>query len=156
MHIKKAPLREQWSLDGSFAVLLDGLVPWQDVVEVLGMPLDVSIRQVLEEVLEVLERVQAVGLGSLDDAVDGGAGFGSFRGVTEQPIRVADGEVADGALGKPFVDSKELVDPLDGFFADAAEEVFFRQIWRNGLDEVPPCMCLAEGMCVAGYFLVAG
>ena len=35
----------------------------------LGMPLDVSIRQVLEEVLEVLERVQAVGLGSLDDAV---------------------------------------------------------------------------------------
>lgn len=35
MHIKKAPLREQWSLDGSFAVLLDDLVPWQDVVEVL-------------------------------------------------------------------------------------------------------------------------
>lgn len=52
MHIKKAPLRKQWSLDGSFAVLLDGLVPWQDVVEVLGMPLDVSIRQVFEEVLE--------------------------------------------------------------------------------------------------------
>ena len=43
----------------------------------LGMPLDVSIRQVLEEVLEVLERVQAVGIGSLDDAVDGGAGLGS-------------------------------------------------------------------------------
>ena len=57
---------------------------------------------------------------------------------------------------KPFVDSKELVDSLDGFFADAAEEVFFLQIWRNGLDEVPPCMCPAEGMCVAGYFLVAG
>ena len=47
-HIKKAPLCEQWSLDGSFAVLLDGLVPWQDVVEVLWMPLDVSIRQVLK------------------------------------------------------------------------------------------------------------
>ena len=31
-------------------------------------------------VLEVLERVQAVGLGSLDDAVDGGAGIGSFSG----------------------------------------------------------------------------
>ena len=156
MHIKKAPLREQWSLDGSFAVLLDGLVPWQDVVEVLWMPLDVGVRQVFEEVLEVLERVQVVGLGSLDDAVDGGAGFGSFRGVAEQPILATDGEVADGALGKPFVDGKELVDPLDGFFADAAEEVFFRQIWRNGLDEVPPCMCPAEGMCVAGYFLVAG
>ena len=51
MHIKKAPLREQWSLDGSFAVLLDGLVPWQDVVEVLWMPLDVGVRQVLEEVM---------------------------------------------------------------------------------------------------------
>ena len=57
MHIKKAPLREQWSLEDSFAVLLDGLVPWQDVVEVLWMPLDVGVRQVLEEVLEVLERV---------------------------------------------------------------------------------------------------
>lgn len=86
MHIKKVPLREQWSLDGSFTVLLDDLVPWQDVVEVLWMPLDVGVRQVLEEVLEVLERVQVVGLGSLDDAVDGGAGFGSFRGVAEQPI----------------------------------------------------------------------
>lgn len=50
------------------------------------MPLDVSIRQVLKEVLEVLERVQAVDIGSLDDAVDGGAGLGSFRGVAEQPI----------------------------------------------------------------------
>ena len=189
------------------------------------MPLDVSIRQVLEEVLEVLERVQAVGIGSLDDAVDGGAGLGSFRGVAEQPILAADGEIADGALAdvirkrsvaafqeglerffmaqgvldgfaelgfrqdfqldvlkpceislellffkletlfftlffrepcKPFVDSKELVDSLDGFFADAAEEVFFRQIWRNGFDEVPPCMCPAEGMCVAGCFLIAG
>ena len=79
MHIKKAPLREQWSLDGSFAVLLDGLVPWQDVVEVLWIPRDISIRQMFEEVLEVLERVQAVGLGSLDDAVDDGAGLGSFR-----------------------------------------------------------------------------
>lgn len=57
---------------------------------------------------------------------------------------------------KPFVDGKELVDSLDGFFADAADEIFFRQIWWNGLDEVPPCMCPAEGMCVAGYFLVAG
>ncbi len=191
----------------------------------LGMPLDVSIRQVLEEALEVLERVQAVGLGSLDDAVNGGAGLGSFRGVAEQPILAADGEIADGALAdvirkrsvaafqeglerffmaqgvldgfaelgfrqdfqldvlkpceislellffkletlfftlffrepcKPFVDSKELVDPLDGFFADAAEKVFFRQIWRNGFDEVPPCMCPAEGMCLAGCFLVAG
>ena len=190
------------------------------------MPLDVGVRQVLEEVLEVLERVQAVGLGSLDDAVDGGAGLGSFRGVAEQPILAADGEIADGALAdvirkrsvatfqeglerffmaqgvldgfaefgfrqdfrldvlkpceislellffkletlffalffrepcKPFVDGKKLVDSLDGFFADAAEEVFFRQIWRNGFDEVPPCiMCPAEGMCLAGCFLVAG
>ena len=110
----------------------------------------------LEEVLEVLEWIQAVGLGSLDDAVDGGAGLGSFRGVAEQPILAADGEVADRAPCKPFVDGKELVDTLNGFFADAAGKVFFRQIWRNGLDEVPPCMCLAEGMCVAGYFLVAG
>ena len=57
---------------------------------------------------------------------------------------------------KPFVDGKELVDSLNGFFADAAEEVFFRQIWRNGLDEVPPCMRPAKGMFLAGYFLVAG
>ena len=84
-----------------FAVLLDSFVPWQDVVEVLWMPLDVSIRQMFEDVSEVLERVQAVGLGRLDDAVDGGAGFGSFRGVAEQPVLAADGEVADGALGRP-------------------------------------------------------
>ena len=66
-------------MDGSFAVLLDDLVPWQDVVEVLGMPLDVGVRQVLEE---VLERVQAVGLGSLDDAVAlrGGRGPWARRG----------------------------------------------------------------------------
>lgn len=189
------------------------------------MPLDVGVRQVLEEVLEVLERGQVVGLGSLDDAVNGGAGFGSFRGVAEQPILATDGEIADGTLAdvvrersvaafqeglepffmaqgvldgfaelglrqdlrldvlkpceislellffkletlffalffrefcKSFVDGKELVDSLDGFFADAAEKFFFRQIWRNGFDEVPPCMCLAEGMCVAGHFLVAG
>lgn len=62
------------------------------------MPLDVSVRQVLEEVLEVLERVQAVSLGSLDDAVDGSTGLGSFRGVAEQPVLATDGEVADGAL----------------------------------------------------------
>ena len=68
MRIKKAPLHKQWSLDILFSVLLDGLVPWQDVVEVLWTPLDVGVRQVLEKVLEVLERVQAVG-------------FGSFRGV---------------------------------------------------------------------------
>ena len=85
-------------MEDSFAVLLDGLVPWQDVVEVLWMPLDVGVRQVLEEGLEVLERVQVVGLDSLDDAVDGGAGFSSFRGVAEQPVLAADGEVADGAL----------------------------------------------------------
>ena len=53
-------------------------------------------RQVLEEILEVLERVQAVGLGSLDDAVDGGAGLGSFRGVAEQPILA--GEAMDLAM----------------------------------------------------------
>lgn len=57
MHIKsKAPLREQWNLKGSFAVLPDGLVPWQDLVEVFGMLLDVGVRQVFEEVYEVLER----------------------------------------------------------------------------------------------------
>ena len=62
------------------------------------MPLDVGIWQMLEEVLEVLERVQAVGIGSLDDAIDGGAGLGSFRRVAEQPILAADGEIADGTL----------------------------------------------------------
>lgn len=66
------------------------------------MPLDVSVRQVLEEVLEVLERVQAVSLGSLDDAVDGSTGLGSFRGVAEQPVLATDGEVVDGALGRPY------------------------------------------------------
>ena len=82
------------------------------------MPLDVGVRQVLEEVLEVLERVQAVGLGSLDDTVDGGAGLGSFRGVAEQPILAADGEVADGAL------------------ADVVRErsiAAFRKAWRASL-----------------------
>ena len=101
MHLKKAPLRKQWSLDGSFAVLLDGLVPWQDVVEVFGMLLDVSVRQILEEVLEVPERVQAVRVGGFDDAVDGDAGLGSFWGVAEQPVFATDGEVEDGVLGRP-------------------------------------------------------
>ena len=46
------------------------------------MPLDVSIQQVLEEALEVLEWVQAVGLGSFDDAVAlrGGRGPWARRG----------------------------------------------------------------------------
>ena len=46
MHIKKAPLRKQWSLDDSFAVLLDGLVPWQDLVEVLWMSLSALYERV--------------------------------------------------------------------------------------------------------------
>ena len=57
---------------------------------------------------------------------------------------------------KPLVDGEELVDPLNGFFADANEEVFFLQVWRDGLDEVPPCMCPAEGMCLTRHLLVAG
>ena len=36
------------------------------------------IRQVLKEVLEVLERIQAIGFVSLDDTVDGGTGFVLF------------------------------------------------------------------------------
>lgn len=69
------------------------------------MPLDVGVRQVLEEVLEVLERIQAVGLGP-------------FRGVAEQPILAADGEVTDGAL------------------ADVVRErsiAAFRKAWRASL-----------------------
>ena len=62
------------------------------------MPLDVGVRQALEKVFEILERIQAVSLGGLDDAVDGGAGFSSFRGIAEQPVLAADGEVADGTL----------------------------------------------------------
>ena len=47
---------------------------------------------------------------------------------------------------KPFCNGKELVDSLDGFFADAAEKVFFLQIRREGFNEVPSCMRSAEGM----------
>ena len=189
------------------------------------MPLDVGIRQLLEEVSEVLEWIQSVGLGCLDDAVDCGTGFGSFRGIAEQPVLAADCEVADGALAdvvgqcgvavlqerlqlflmregildglaelgfrqdfghdilKPceislelvflkletlvlplcsrescqfFVDGKECIDPLNGFLADAAEEVFFFEVRRDSLHEVPPCMCPAECMSTAWHFLVAG
>lgn len=31
--------------------------------------------------------------------VDGSAGLGSFRGVAEQPVLAADGEVSNGTLG---------------------------------------------------------
>ena len=144
MHIKKAPLREQWSLDGSFAVLLDGLVPWQDVIEVLWMTLDVGVRQVLEEVLEVLERIQSVGLGSLDDAVDDGAGLGSFRGVAEQPILTPDGEVADGALVDVVRERSVAAfqEGLERFFMvrgvlDGLAELGLRQDLR--LDVLKPC-----------------
>ena len=144
MYIKKAPLREQWSLDGSFAVLLDGLVPWQDVIEVLWMPLDVGVWQVLKEVLEVLVWIQAVGLGSLDDAVDGGAGLGSFRGVAEQPILAADGEVANGALADVVRERgvATLQEGLERFFMaqgvlDGFAELGLRQDLR--LDVLKPC-----------------
>ena len=130
MHIKKAPLRKQWSLDGSFAVLLDGIVPWQDVVEVLWMPLNVGVWQVLEEVLEVLERIQAVGHGSLDDAVDDGAGLGSFRGVAEQPILAADGEVADGALADVVRERGVAA------FQEGLERFFMAQGVLDGLAEL--------------------
>ena len=118
--------------------------------------MDVGVQQVLEEVFELLERVQAVSLGGLDDAVDGDVGIGSFRGVAEQTVLAADGEVMDGALGKPFVEYKEFVNLLDGFLVGAAQKVFFPQIRRDDFDKVPPCMCPAEGMCLAGYFLIAG
>ena len=131
MHIKKAPLREQWSLDGSFAVLLDDLVPWQDVVEVLWMSLDVGVWQVLEEVLEVLERIQSVGLGS-------------FRGVTEQPILTPDGEVADGALVDVVRERSVAAfqEGLERFFMvrgvlDGLAEIGLRQDLR--LDVLKPC-----------------
>ena len=144
MHIKKAPLREQWSLEGSFAVFLDDLVPWQDVVEVLWMPLDVGVRQVLKEVIEVLERIQAVGLGRLDDAVDGGAGLGSFRGVAEQPILAADGEIADGALADVIRERSVAAfqEGLERFFMaqgvlDGFAEFGFRQDVQ--LDVLKPC-----------------
>lgn len=117
MHIKKAPLREQWSLDGSFAVLLDDLVPWQDVVEVLWMSLDVGVWQVLEEVLEVLERIQSVGLGS-------------FRGVAEQPILTPDGEVADGALAD-VVRERSIA-----AFQEGLESFFMAQGVLDGLAEL--------------------
>ena len=131
MHIKKAPLREQWSLDGSFAVLLDDLVPWQDVVEVLWMSLDVGVWQVLEEVLEVLERIQSVGLGS-------------FRGVAEQPILTPDGEVADGALVDVVRERSVAAfqEGLERFFMvrgvlDGLAEIGLRQDLR--LDVLKPC-----------------
>lgn len=82
----------------SFAVLLASLIPWQERIELFGMPLDVGIRQLLEEVSEVLKRIQGIGLGRLDDAVDCSAGLCSFRGVAEQPVLATDGKVADGAL----------------------------------------------------------
>jgi len=124
--------------------LLDDLVPWQDVVEVLWMPLDVGVRQVFEEVFEVLERIQAVGLGSLDDAVDGSAGLGSFRGVAEQPILAADGEVADGALAD-IVRERGIAafqEGLERFFMaqgvlDGFAELEFWQDLR--LDALKPC-----------------
>lgn len=131
-------------MESSFAVLLDGLAPWQDVVEVLGMPLDVSVRQVLEEVLEVLERVQAVSLGSLDDAVDGSTGLGSFRGVAEQPILTPDGEVADGALVDVVRERSVAAfqEGLERFFMvrgvlDGLAELELRQDLR--LDVLKPC-----------------
>lgn len=52
-----------------------------------------------EQWSEVLELVQIIGSGGLDDAVDGSAGLGSFRGVAEQPVLVADGEVSNGVFG---------------------------------------------------------
>lgn len=48
MHIKKIQ-------KDSLAVLLDVIVPWQDVIEVLRKPLDVGVWQVLEEIREVLQ-----------------------------------------------------------------------------------------------------
>ena len=57
---KKALLRKQWSLEGSFTVLLDGFVPRKNVVKMFGMPLGIGVWKILEEVLEVLEWVQSV------------------------------------------------------------------------------------------------
>ena len=98
----------------------------------------------LEEVLEVLERVQVVGLGSLDDAVDGGAGFGSFRGVAEQPILATDGEIADGTLADVVREHgvAAFQEGLERFFMaqgvlDGFAELGFWQDLR--LDVLKPC-----------------
>ena len=98
----------------------------------------------LEEVLEVLERIQAVGLGILDDTVDGGAGLGSFRGVAEQPILATDGEVADGALADVVRERgvAAFQEGLERFFMaqgvlDGFAELGLRQDLR--LDVLKPC-----------------
>ena len=95
------------------------------------MPLDVGVRQVLEEVLEVPERIQAVGLGP-------------FRGVAEQPILTPDGEVADGALvdGVRERSVAAFQEGLERFFMvrgvlDGLAELGLRQDLR--LDVLKPC-----------------
>lgn len=48
---------------------------------------------------------------------------------------------------KPFVDDKEIGDPLDGFFADAAEEVFFRQHLAEWLRRSTALQCAQQRAC---------
>lgn len=55
MVYQKRQLREQQSLGDSFTVLLDRLIPWQNDLETLEMLLDAGVRQILEELLHVLE-----------------------------------------------------------------------------------------------------
>ncbi len=67
-----------------------------------------------QHMAQVGEGLQVVGLGRLDQAVDGRAGLGPARGVGEQPVFPAHGEGPDGILGQGVADAQPPVSEVTG------------------------------------------
>ena len=81
--------------------------PGHEVVDPRGRP----VRQLLEEVPQVLVGAEPVLLGGLDDREYDGGGPGAVGGVGEEPVLAADHEGLDAALrevvGEPGLPSSK-------------------------------------------------
>ena len=59
--------------------------------------------------VEIGEGLQPVGLGRLDQAVDGGAGLGTPRGVGKEPVLASHREGPDGIFRQGIADVQSAI-----------------------------------------------
>ena len=70
--------------------------------------------QLFKEEVEIAQRLQAVGLGGLDEAIEGSAGGRASGRAGEEPVFPAHGKGADGVLGQVVVGAQASVLEVNG------------------------------------------
>ena len=68
---------------------------------------------------------QPVGLGSLDQAVDSGAGFGTPRGIGKEPVLASHRERSDGILSQDITDVQFPILTIAGQQIPLVERVLY-------------------------------